>query len=92
VGICMMRVGRRCRHIVGDPLEAGGLEYAWGIRLGFQAADDGDGVRVVFRIDVFDIVHPVEVLCGLVLICRPKAEVVFGEGIEKAVELVLDEG
>ncbi len=37
---------------VGNPFEAPGGEAGLGIRFGFQAADDGDGVSVVVGVSV----------------------------------------
>ncbi len=77
---------------VGDPLEAGGFEFSLGIRFGFQAADDSHSVLVVLRVDVLNVVHPNEILGGLVLMRRTNADMVFWKESKKAVELFLNRG
>jgi hypothetical protein len=68
------------------------VECSIGIGFGFQAADDGECVFVVLGVNVLNVIHPVEVLHGLILIGGTKADVVLGKAIEETVELLLDKG
>jgi hypothetical protein len=46
----------------------------------------------IFGIDVLNVIYPMKVLFGLILIGREKPEVVFRKEIEKSVELFLNGG
>jgi len=77
---------------VGDPLESGGFQLSFFIRLGFQASENGQRVLSFLGIDIGDVVYPSIFLIDLGSSSRMPLQVIFRLELLESLELLLNGG